>query len=292
MMSKIEQEEANTFKVLQETLYRGAKKESIAMVMSYCTAMKLDPLLKPVHIVPMSTWTGKLDSQGKRIYEKQDTIMPGIGLYRILAARSGSYAGISKPIFGPSITETIGKKTITYPEYCTMVIRKIVQGHVCEFERTEYWIENYASISKIDLTPNDMWCKRSRGQLVKCTESQLIRAAFPECIAADVTFEEMEGKVLIGTEEKIVKTIPDKAQALEHIDEDGVINTVTPSNEKILFKLMNLIKELNISQEEQSRWCNKANVTSLAFLDEDKVDRLISVLVARKQMAKEGELDE
>ena len=39
--------------VLRNSLYPGAKDESIKMVIGYCKASGLDPMQKPVHIVPM-----------------------------------------------------------------------------------------------------------------------------------------------------------------------------------------------------------------------------------------------
>ena len=79
---------------LKNSLYTGARDESIKMVLDYCKAAKLDPMQKPVHIVPMSVRnavTGK--------YEYKDVVMPGVGLYRIQAARSNQYAGVSEPEF-------------------------------------------------------------------------------------------------------------------------------------------------------------------------------------------------
>jgi hypothetical protein len=40
--------------VLESSVFPGAKRESIALVIGYCKAAGLDPLQKPVHIVPMS----------------------------------------------------------------------------------------------------------------------------------------------------------------------------------------------------------------------------------------------
>lgn len=65
------QEKAIT--VLQSSLYPGASTESVLMVLDYCKARKLDPFLKPVHIVPM--W----DSKSKTM---RDVVMPGLNLYR------------------------------------------------------------------------------------------------------------------------------------------------------------------------------------------------------------------
>ena len=69
------------------------------MVVEYCKAYKLDSMQKPVHIVPM--WD-------KNTKSMKDTIMPGIGLYRIQDARSNKYAGVSEPEYGDTVNTTLG----------------------------------------------------------------------------------------------------------------------------------------------------------------------------------------
>ena len=184
-----------TLTVLKETLYPGAKDESIAMVLNYCKARKLDPIKKPVHLVPMNVKTGKKDSSGKDIYEYRDVVMPGIGLYRIEADRSGQYAGMSEPEFGPDITEQVGSVKLTYPKWCMIVTKKrLTSGEIVEYSAKEYWKENYATKGRSDLSPNAMWEKRPYGQLAKCAEAQALRKAFPDVVGQDYTHEEMEGK--------------------------------------------------------------------------------------------------
>ncbi|RTP22767.1 recombinase RecT, partial [Enterobacter hormaechei] len=43
-----------TWSALKNSIYPGAKDESVMMALDYCRARQLDPLLKPVHLVPMS----------------------------------------------------------------------------------------------------------------------------------------------------------------------------------------------------------------------------------------------
>ena len=45
--------EAALVEVLSSSLYPGAEKNSVVMVLAYCQAAHLDPMLKPVHIVPI-----------------------------------------------------------------------------------------------------------------------------------------------------------------------------------------------------------------------------------------------
>ena len=50
--------EDQLMRVLQNSLYPGAKPESIALVLAYCKVQGIDPMLKPVHIVPTSVKVG------------------------------------------------------------------------------------------------------------------------------------------------------------------------------------------------------------------------------------------
>lgn len=191
--------DANTFRVLQETLYPGSTDQEVAMILGYCKARRIDPILKPVHLVPMSVKTDKKDKDGKFVYERKNVIMPGIGLYRIDASRSGQYAGVTEPEFGEEMTKQFGdkvKRSVTFPKWCKVTVKKIIaDGSIAEFTAKEFWLENYASKSKFDDTPNDMWEKRCYGQLAKCAEAQALRKAFPDVVGNEYTKEEMEGKM-------------------------------------------------------------------------------------------------
>jgi phage recombination protein Bet len=207
--------EAELISVMQTSIYPGAKLESIKMVLGYCKATGLDPMKKPVHIVPMKVSTGEKDKYGNDKKETRDVIMPGVGSYRTDAARTGQYAGMGDPEFGPTITleyeaddwydvdeggntrraKRKVKRSLKYPEWCRITVERIVDGEPRKFTAREFWVENYATRGS-DGAPNDMWAKRPIGQLVKCTEAQALRKAFPETISAQPTADEMEGKTM------------------------------------------------------------------------------------------------
>lgn len=179
--------------VLQSSLYPGAAPASIKMAIGYCRAAGLDPLQKPVHIVPM--WDSKAG-------QMRDVIMPGVNLYRTQASRSGQFAGMSEPEFGPDIKTAIGGQSIVYPEWCRVTVRRLLSnGAVAEFTAREFWIENYAvkGGKEKSVAPNAMWTKRPRGQIAKCAAAQALRIAFPE-IASAPTADEMEGKQIHADE--------------------------------------------------------------------------------------------
>lgn len=204
---------------LRNSLYPGAQYASIEMVLTYCRVNQIDPFLKAVHIVPMS-----VKKPGTRNdYEWRDVLMPGIADYRIKAARSGVYAGKSEPIFGPDVEYTLGTgsdaKTYRVPEWCKVVIKKMVGNHVAEFPAVEYWMENYATAGRNTDAPNSMWARRPRGQLSKCCEAQALRMAFPELTGGAPTAEEMEGKpyelASFATPNVVIQEHPENIRALE-----------------------------------------------------------------------------
>lgn len=195
--------------VLQASLYPGAKPESIKLVLGYCKAAGLDPMQKPVHLVPMSV---KKPGGGRDEYEWRDVVMPGIGLYRVQAARTGQLAGIDEPVFGPEV-EKFG---IKFPEWCKVTVYRMIGGQRVAFTALEFWEENYATQKRDSDAPNAMWKRRPRGQLAKCTEAQGLRKAFPELGAqptADETTVDVEDVIDIPPSPAPAPTVGRKPKA-------------------------------------------------------------------------------
>lgn len=198
--------ETELLEVLQSSLYPGAKLSSIKLVLGYCKAAGLDPMKKPVHLVPMKVATGQLDDKGYPIKETRDVIMPGVGLYRTEAARTGQYTGMGDTEYGPTKTlkylatkwenrqRVTTEAEIEYPEWARVTVERTIDGKPCKFVAKEYWLENYATQSADSNAPNAMWLKRPFAQLGKCAEAQALRKAFPDTTGSQPTAEEMEGR--------------------------------------------------------------------------------------------------
>jgi phage recombination protein Bet len=195
--------------VLRNSLYPGAQTDSIKLVIGYCKASGLDPMQKPVHIVPMDVSVKNDDGTITKV--KRDVVMPGIGLYRTQAARTNLYAGMSEPEYGPTKEIAVqrkqwnnarqGDKTFTmvddgkmeFPEWCKITVKRIVGNVAVDFTAKEFWLENYATAGNDTTAPNSMWKRRPYAQIAKCAEAQALRKAFPELGSAP-TADEMEGK--------------------------------------------------------------------------------------------------
>lgn len=173
---------------LTNSVFPGAKDESIFLAVDYCNARKMDVMKKPVHIVGMMVEDAKTRNK-----EWRDVIMPGIYELRMTAFRTGQYLGMDKEEYG----ETITYKGVSAPESCTFTVYRDVNGHRVPFHHTSWFSEEVAE--KKDGAVNAMWTKRPRGQLSKCAEAGALRKAFPDELGGVMSAEEMEGKIIEGS---------------------------------------------------------------------------------------------
>jgi phage recombination protein Bet len=205
-----------TWKVIVEAIYPAAKSvDAIVLALSYCKSRNLDPMKRPVHIVPM--W----DSQRGGYVE---TVWPGISELRTTASRTKGYAGCDVAEFGPNLTMDFKGRVkrngqwvdevvtgLEFPEWCRITVYRIVDGQRCKFVGPKVaWLETYATQGNTEL-PNKMWQERPEGQLEKCAEAAALRRAFPEEIGNELTAEEMTGRhvqelVIVGEAEPVAET--------------------------------------------------------------------------------------
>lgn len=204
-----------TWKVLVEAIYPAAKSvDAIVLALSYCKSRNLDPMKRPVHIVPMYD-----SARGGYV----ETVWPGISELRTTASRTKGYAGCDVAEFGNKMTmEFKGRvkrngqwideaATVEFPEWCRITVYRVVDGQRCKFVGPKVaWLETYAAQGNTDL-PNKMWQERPEGQLEKCAEAAALRRAFPEEIGNELTAEEMTGRhvqelVIVGDAEPAAET--------------------------------------------------------------------------------------
>ncbi|MBL1263526.1 phage recombination protein Bet [Candidatus Methylomicrobium oryzae] len=216
-----------SWKVLTEVTFPTAKTpEAIMMALDYCRARKLDIFKKPVHIVPM--WSTAL---GRNV----ETVWPSIMEIQTTATRTGLWAGMDRPVWGPDVTHTFTGKfkddtetwqestvTVTFPEWVAVTVYRLVGGRRCAFTEEVYWMEAYSTAGgKNSQLPTAMWIKRPKGQLGKCGKAASLRAAFPE--ECGYAAEEMDGKSLDELNDGAV--INGSASRLDAVDVDTDADT-------------------------------------------------------------------
>tara|TARA_R110000824_G_scaffold146271_3_gene315023 strand:- start:462 stop:1286 length:825 start_codon:yes stop_codon:yes gene_type:complete len=105
------------------------------------------------------------------------TITTGIDGYRLIADRTGKYAGNDDPVFDDE----------DKPRKATVTVYKIVGGQRCGFSATARWDQYFPGEKQ-----GFMWKKMPHLMLGKCAEALAIRKAFPAELAGLYTQEEMQ----------------------------------------------------------------------------------------------------
>lgn len=124
----------------------------------------------------------RLSPEEKQIYliKRGDKwgVETSIDGYRLIADRTGAYAGSDVPIFGATIDG--------HPESASVTVYKIVQGTRVPFTAVAYW-EEFAPVGNQAF----MWAKMPRHMLAKVAEAQALRKAFPADLSGIYVSEEM-----------------------------------------------------------------------------------------------------
>nr|DAN93001.1 MAG TPA: RecT protein [Caudoviricetes sp.] len=256
---------------LQNSVFPGAKDESILLAVDYCKARKLDILKKPCHIVPMSVTDAKTGNKNWR-----DVIMPGIYEQRITAFRTGQMAGQDEPVFGDTITF----RGIEAPEWCRVTVYRFINNERCAFSHTEYFSEACATTK--DGKPNSMWSKRPRGQLAKCAEAGALRKAFPDELGGVITADEVNEEPI----NQHSAATPDNVTTV--IDTQSV-ELITPEQLEQMKSLIDVTKS-----NEHSLLAYAGNVESLEKITKSKAEEVIGMLLSKlnKQQVQDESNDE
>jgi len=187
--------------LIRDTICKGATPDELMLFMSVAKKTQLDPFSRQIHAV--KRWN-------KNLGREEMAIQIGIDGYRSIADRTGAYAGSSDPEY-----RFEGQSKI--PVSAKVTVKKIVQGHSCEFTATAYWEEFYPGPKQ-----GYMWGKMPRHMLAKVAEANALRKAFPGQFAGTYIPEEMERADAevkdYENARRIVNTTPDWGDRQDVID--------------------------------------------------------------------------
>jgi len=148
--------------LIRRTVAKDATNDELEMFFHQARKTGLDPLARQIYFVKR---------QGK------GTIQTGIDGYRLVADRTGKYAGNDDYEFDDPDNA---------PKWAKARVWKIVEGIRCQFEATARWSQYY---------PGDAqgwaWKKMPHLMLGKCAEALALRKAFPAELSGIYTVDEM-----------------------------------------------------------------------------------------------------
>lgn len=170
-LAKVESSEVTVAKLatVKKIICPDATDEELQLFALHCNQTGLDPFSNQIYLIKRG---------GK------PTFQTSIDGYRIVAERSGSYAGNDDYKYDEAFTSGQEK----YPKFATATVYRMVAGVRVPFSATARWNE-YKQEYKGQL--GNMWSKFPSVMLGKCAEALALRKAFPNALSGVYTQEEM-----------------------------------------------------------------------------------------------------
>lgn len=135
--------------LIQRTIAKGCSEDELRLFLMQCQRTGLDPFSRQIHAV--KRW----DSQQQR---EVMTIQTGIDGFRLIAERTGKYAGNDDPQYD--------SEEGVRPKKATVTVWKMVSGQRVPFTRSARWDEFVQT--KKDGSPTKFWLKMPYLMLAKC----------------------------------------------------------------------------------------------------------------------------
>ena len=133
--------------------------------------------------------------------------MQGVNEIEITASRTGQWAAMDPPTWGPTIEHTFRgefenddgttrqtKLTLRLPEWCRVTVYRDVGGKQRQFTEELSWLKSYGRAGFRSEVPNQRWQIAPRQMLHKRTKASVLRAGYPGEEGFGFTAEGMEGR--------------------------------------------------------------------------------------------------
>lgn len=211
---EVKSNEQKRIELIKTTVAKGATQEELMLFLYTAKKTGLDPLTRQLYFIK--------DNRGRVIMQ---TSIDG---FRVVAQRSGKYAGQDEPVFTLDAQGNIEKCSVTVYQFGKNGERYPTTA-VAYFSEYAKPGNGFAS----------MWDKMPHTMISKVAESLALRKAFPQDLSGLYTAEEMDQATPtpIQVEKENVELEPDE----EVIDADEVID-VEPVSEAGR-KIKNALKE-------------------------------------------------
>lgn len=151
-----------------------------------CKITRLNPFVKQIYAVKRND---KDSPTGSRVTHQ--TSIDGL---RLIAARTGTYAGVDAPVWSTNMVSVSEQSALKLPEWVDCTIYKALYPEAPQEDDRAFSIRLYARDIvplKKDGTTLGLWFKMGRHLLFKCAQGQCLRMGWPAETAGLYITEEM-----------------------------------------------------------------------------------------------------
>lgn len=269
--------------LIKNQIAKGCTDAEIEYFIGVCQRTGLDPFQRQIYAIR------RKDNKVEKM-----TIQTGIDGYRLIADRTGRYAGSDDPIHHCDAAGNLTRSTVT--------VWKLVGGVRCPFTASALFDEYVQQSSP-------MWAKMKFTMLAKCAEALALRKSFPADLSGIYTTEEMmqsengndrpqggnDRPPLDGPKpapkpapKPVAIAAPVVAAAPAATVPGLIALPLTPITAEQLKEMSFLLKQINFSAEKKADWAAGVKkfygVDNVKALTHDDADSVIAELIHEADM--------